>query len=164
MLSITSATAGDIELIRELNNMVWPHTYTSILGPEQVAYMMNLFYTPESLMRQMGELGHRFIICMKDEQPAGFASFSVIEPGIYKLQKLYVLPGMQGNGIGKYLLAHITTEIRKEHAHTLLLNVNIYNTNAKTFYQKVGFKHLKNEDIDIGGGYFMNDHVLRLEL
>lgn len=164
MLSIKKATTGDIELIRELTYQVWPQTYTPILGTVQVTYMLNLFYNPDALRQQMDQSGHRFIICFKVEQPVGFASYSDTGSGTFKLHKLYVLPGLQGNGIGPFMLNHITDELKKEGAHSLLLNVNIYNATAKAFYQKVGFKHVKDEDIDIGSGYFMNDHVLRLEL
>jgi hypothetical protein len=38
--------------------------------------------------------------------------------------------------------------------------VNRYNP-AKDFYGKRGFTIVYTEDIDIGGGYFMNDYVMR---
>jgi hypothetical protein len=38
-------------------------------------------------------------------------------------------------------------------------NVNRYN-NALAFYQKLGYEILKEEDIDIGEGFFMNDFVM----
>ena len=49
-------------------------------------------------------------------------------------------------------------------ANALDLNVNRYNYSAQSFYEKFGFKVLKEEDIHIGGGYFMNDYVLRYSL
>jgi len=164
MLSIKNATTEDIPMIRELTMQVWPQTYTPILGHEQVAYMLNLFYNPESLTKQMTEMGHRFIICYNAEQPVAFASWSETEPLIFKLHKIYILPGQQGKGVGKAMLEHIMQEITTRGATALRLNVNIYNLSAKAFYEKTGFKHLKDEDIDIGGGYFMNDHVLELKV
>ena len=164
MLSIKNATTEDIPLIRELTMQVWPQTYTPILGREQVAYMLDLFYNPESLAKQMGEMGHRFIICYNDGQPVAFASWSETEPTIFKLHKIYILPTLQGKGVGKVILDHIVQEIKAKGATALRLNVNIYNLPAKAFYEKIGFRHLKDEDIDIGCGYFMNDHVLSLRL
>ena len=67
MLSIRKAGIAEITLIRELAMQVWPPTYTPIVGPEQVAYMLDLFYSHEALKKQMEEMHHRFIICYDDE-------------------------------------------------------------------------------------------------
>jgi ribosomal protein S18 acetylase RimI-like enzyme len=123
--------------------------------------MLGLFYTPEALATQMAE-GHQFILCYDGSSPVGFASYSLLQPGVYKLNKLYVLPGLQGKGIGKAMVAHITEAIKALDATHLRLNVNIHNTSAIAFYEKAGFYKFKEEDIDIGGGYFMNDFVLEL--
>ena len=143
---------------------VWPQTYTPILGNRQVDYMIDLFYAPEELQKQMEQSGHRFIICYHDREPVAFASWSETEPLIYKLHKIYILPGQQGKGIGRYMIGHIVSEIRSKGATALRLNVNRYNYPAKTFYEKTGFKHFKEEDINIGNGYFMNDHVFSLSI
>lgn len=164
MLSIKNATPADISLIRELAMQVWPQTYTPILGNEQVAYMLEKFYTPESLRKQMEEMGHRFIICYSEGQPVAFASWCEEEVSVYKLHKIYIIRGRQGKGTGKAILDHIVLEIKAEGATELRLNVNKYNFPAKAFYEKTGFKILYDEDIDIGNGYFMNDHVMGLKV
>ena len=163
MLSVKKATLNDIPLIRELAMQVWPQTYTPIIGAAQVAYMLDLFYTPEALQKQL-EQGHHFIICYADGQPSAFASWSEIQPGIYKLHKLYIITTQQGKGIGKFVINHIAAALKQTDAQELRLNVNIYNHSAIAFYGKVGFTQLYNEDIDIGGGYFMNDHVLGMQV
>jgi len=140
---------------------VWPPTYVPIIGEQQVAYMIGLFYAPEHLAKQMAE-GHSFIVCYSGEEPVGFAGWSEVEPNIYKLHKLYVLTTRQGRGIGKLMMDHILKEIKTAGATALRLNVNRHNLNAKAFYEKTGFTLYKDEDIDIGSGYFMNDHVLEL--
>jgi ribosomal protein S18 acetylase RimI-like enzyme len=43
------------------------------------------------------------------------------------------------------------------------LNVN-RNNKALGFYQKFGFVILREEDIDIGNGYFMNDYIMVCKL
>jgi ribosomal protein S18 acetylase RimI-like enzyme len=164
MLTIQKATPSDIPLIRDLCMKVWPQTYTPILGAPQVAYMLNLFYSPDSLQEQMEEPTHQFIICYSEGAPAAFASFSETGPHIYKLHKIYILPTMQGKGIGKYIVSQITNEIKGRQAKALRLNVNRYNYPALKFYNNIGFKLFAQEDINIGGGYFMNDFVLNMDL
>lgn len=161
-LYIKTASLDDIPAIRELNAQIWPQTYVPIIGQQQVDYMLDLFYTPDALKKQMQEYKHKFILCYSGEQPVAFASYSEIEPSIYKLHKIYILPSMQGRGVGRFMLNYITADIKAHGATALRLNVNIHNHPAKAFYNKVGFTHFKDEDIDIGAGFFMNDHVLSL--
>lgn len=164
VLSIIKADTSHIPVIREITTQVWPQTYIPIIGPVQVTYMLDLFYAPPQLAKQMEELNHRFIICYDDEQPVAFASWSEIETNIFKLQKIYIVSGEQGKGIGKYMLGYIVSELKAAGATALRLNVNRYNFSAKAFYEKAGFEQLRDEDIDIGNGYFMNDHVLALSI
>jgi diamine N-acetyltransferase len=161
---VKSATIADIPLIIELAMQVWPQTYTPILGSEQVAYMLRQFYSPASLRQQM-EAGHQFVICYADEgQPVAFASWSRQDALSCKLHKIYIVPAVQGRGVGRFIIHHISAALIKEGIKALFLNVNRYNETAIRFYSKYGFMLIADEDIDIGSGYFMNDHVFSLEL
>ena len=75
------------------------------------------------------------------------------------MHKLYVNTDIQGKGLGKALLNAVIEEIKLLHAGTLILNVKRDNT-AINFYKKLGFSVTREEDIDIGNGYFMNDYVM----
>jgi ribosomal protein S18 acetylase RimI-like enzyme len=162
MLNIRNASIDDIALIRELTFNTWPQTYRFILSEDQIAYMLEMMYSKESLERQFRS-GNSFLICYDEGQPVGFASWSEILPRVFKLHKIYVLPSIQGKGVGRYMIDHVIDEIKKKSAITLELNVNRYNP-AKLFYERLGFEVIRNEDIDIGNGYFMNDHVMRYNL
>ncbi len=157
------ADDNDINTIGFLAQQIWPGTYGEILSPAQMDYMMTLFYSPESLVKQMTEDGQKFLIVEQgeEEEAIGFASWGLVGPGIFKLHKLYVMPGRQGKGIGRAILQFIFGEIRLEGATTLKLNVNRHNK-AREFYERLGFKVTGEEDIDIGGGYFMNDYIMEI--
>ncbi len=157
---IRNAGFNDIPVIQQLVHIVWPETYVGIISKEQIEYMLNLFYSDEALREQIAK-GDHFIIAEADNQPVGFASYS-LKPGrsgIYRLNKLYVLTGKQGNGTGKSLLETIFSEIINNNGSSLELNVNRHNK-AVSFYEHVGFKILHEEDIDIGNSFFMNDYVM----
>jgi diamine N-acetyltransferase len=163
-LSIRFADPQDIGLIGYLAQQSWPQTYQNILTPPQIDYMMNLFYSPTSLNKQMVELGHQFLIAEETEEPVGFAAFSAAaEPGLFKLHKIYVLPNQQGKGLGRLLLDFIAKYTLDQGADRLQLNVNRHN-DARKFYEKLGFRVIRQEDIDIGENYFMNDYVMELDL
>jgi len=163
-LSIRPGELEDINSIGFLAQQIWPETYGHILSAEQLKYMLNLIYSPASLRKQMLEDKHQFLIVEQDGEAIGFASWSATgEPGVYKLQKLYVLTGRQGKGLGRALLQYIFEAIRPLGATTLLLNVNRHNK-ARQFYERMGFVVVKEEDIPIGNGYFMNDYVMEVRV
>ncbi len=163
-LSIRLGDLDDINTIGFLAQQIWPATYQDILSPEQLEYMMNLFYSPGSLRKQMVEDKHLFLIVEMEEEAIGFASWSLTgEENVFKLHKIYVLPGKQGKGLGRALLQFIFEQIRPDGARTLRLNVNRHNK-ARQFYEKMGFTVVKEEDVAIGNGYFMNDYVMEIPL
>ncbi len=161
-VAFRDADEKDIPLIQELIAKIWPKAYSHILTPAQTEYMLDMMYGEGSLQRQM-TAGHRFIITTLDGIPAGFASWEKKTETHCRLHKIYVLPDSQGSGIGKKLISHICGLAVKEGCVTLELNVNRHNT-AKSFYEKLGFHIVREEDIDIGGGYFMNDYVMQVDL
>ena len=164
MLSVRVATIADIPLIQDLTYKVWPQTYNPIIGEDQVKYMLGQFYTHDALEKQIKVLNHKFIVVYDDGEPVAFASFGLVEPGIFKLHKLYVATNQQGKGIGAYIIGYIQSELASIQIKKLRLNVNIYNKNAIAFYNKAGFHLLKDEIIDIGNGFFMDDHVFELDI
>jgi ribosomal protein S18 acetylase RimI-like enzyme len=163
-LSIRFADIDDINTIGFLARQIWPETYKDILSGEQLRYMMDLFYSPASLKNQLVDQKHVFILIEDEESAVGFASYSFKKkPGIWKLHKIYVLPNQQGKGLGKTIIDFIVNDIRPQDATALQLNVN-RNNKAKTFYERLGFTVIREEDIDIGNNYFMNDYVMEKNL
>ena len=161
---IRFAEPDDINSIGFLAHQIWPVTYGNIIPPEQLSYMLQLMYSPASLKKQLQQQQHVFLLAELDGEPVGFASFSPItKTGVFKLHKIYVRTDIQGKGLGKALLAAVTDEVKARQAKALQLNVN-RNNKAKKFYEKQGFAVIKEEDIDIGNGYFMNDYVMEKKL
>ncbi|ULQ53792.1 GNAT family N-acetyltransferase [Flavihumibacter fluvii] len=158
-LVIRTADQDDISTIGYLAHQIWPSAYQDILSPEQLEYMLQLFYSPAALEHQILESDHRFIIAEIDLEEVGFASFSAINDATWKLHKLYVLPGLQGKGIGRALVDMVEEEVRTHNGAHLVLNVN-KNNPAIHFYESLGFSIEKEQVIDIGHGYVMDDYVM----
>jgi ribosomal protein S18 acetylase RimI-like enzyme len=156
---------ADGPLIHRLAEEAFPATYREILTPEQIAYMMEWMYSLDSLERQMTVEGHRYYIAYADGMAVGYVSIQQEEADLFHLQKIYVLPSWQGRGVGTRLFAHARAVIRAMHPGPcrLELNVNRYNS-ARDFYERQGMRIVRIGDFDIGGGYFMNDYIMGLEL
>ena len=160
---ISIISEKEIDTIITLANSIWPATYKTILTAEQITYMLELFYSTDSLKDQLKNQHHRFIVAKCNDEAVGFASYSQTKPGIHKLHKLYVEQALQGQGIGKFMIGYIISELKTTGAEALVLNVNRQNP-AIRFYEKAGFQIVSEEDIDIGNGYFMNDYVMQKAL
>ena len=161
---IRTADRTDAHVISLLAHAIWPDTYGSIIGENQLKYMLNLFYSEASLKKQMDDDQHHFLLALSNAETVGFASYSHgKKTGEYKVHKLYVHPMLHGHGFGKKLLDRIIKDIKPKGATKLVLNVNRHNR-AINFYEKYGFKKTGEEDIAIGEGYFMNDYVMELDV
>lgn len=159
--AITEVNESAIGQIQKIAYETWPVSYRKMISKEQIAYMLKMMYSEESLREQFAQ-GIRFIICHFEDKPVGFAGAGPKEntTEIWRLEKLYVLPDMQSRGIGKLLLEEVIKMASTAKARILELNVN-RNNPALQFYQKAGFNIHETLDLPIGGGFFMNDHILR---
>ena len=96
--------------------------------------------------------------------PAGFVSFGKQDDeGLFHLHKIYLLPDFQGLGYGREMFLKAEQEMRKQGARAFELNVNRHNK-ALDFYKKMGMSIDRSGDFDIGGGFYMNDYIMRKEL
>lgn len=163
MQTIQAATVQDIPVIRDLSLRIWPDTYGNILSATQLNYMLEMMYSESALHRQMEE-GQQFILIAENGEPLGFAAYGKLaDEKTWKLHKIYILPNTQGKGLGRKLLEFVIAAVKKQGADKLILNVNRYNK-ARQFYERLGFTVLREEDINIGNDYFMNDYVMQLTL
>lgn len=165
MLVISQATTKDFKIIQEIAYKSWPATYGSILSKEQIDYMLNLFYSEETLLENLNKKGHCFILVFEGNNGLGFASYehNYSNKNVTRLHKIYLLPEAQGKGAGKLLIDSVE-ELAKENDSTAIsLNVNKFNK-ALSFYQKIGFKVVAEEVIELDFGYLMEDYKMEKQL
>jgi len=162
---IIPATEADLPAISELAGVIWRACYPGIITYEQIDYMLARMYSLDVLRNEIRSQGIRYDLLLVEDKPAGFASYGpTSEPGAMKLHKLYLLPEMQGRGLGSRLLQHIEREVRNLGARRLILSVNKRNTKAIKTYQRNGFVIAESVVTDIGGGFIMDDYVMAKNL
>lgn len=177
-IAIRRADIEDISLIHNMADIVFRATYNEILTPQQIEYMMEWMYSLPSLRSQMTKEGHIYFIAENREtsSPCGYVSVQKEEPDnmredeepnltICHLQKIYVMPGWQGYGVGVKLFNTIVEYVKNNYPspQRIILNVNRHNR-AVHFYEKMGMTKLREGDFPIGNGYFMNDYIMGLDL
>lgn len=164
MIRLFEATTQDLKTIQEIAYQTWPATYGKILSKEQLNYMLSQFYSEESLKNNV-QNGHHFLLAKEDNIALGFVSYehNYKQEPVTRIHKIYILPQTQGKGIGKLLIDAVEDLAKENHSVALSLNVNRFNK-ALTFYQKIGFEIIGEEDIEIGRGYLMEDYKMEKKL
>lgn len=158
-----TADEKDIRSIQNLALVTFPATYSSIISAEQIDFMMDMMYS-ETVLRRELEGGVTFLMLLADGTPAGFVSFGKQDDeGLFHLHKIYLLPDFQGLGYGREMFLKAEQEMRAQGAKAFELNVNRHNK-ALDFYKKMGMRIDRSGDFDIGGGFYMNDYIMRKEL
>lgn len=161
MISIRLAGIADISKIEEIAQKTWPISYEGIISPDQIRYMLDLMYSKSKIGTAIQDPNQAFWLAEKHGETLGFCGVEIHNPTseYLRIHKLYVLPDTQGLGIGKLLVEKVTEEAQSHGLHLLHLNVNKKNK-AFYFYQKLGFEIDREEVIDIGNGFVMDDFVM----
>ncbi|MDI5950415.1 GNAT family N-acetyltransferase [Flavobacterium yafengii] len=165
MLLLAEAAIEDFKTIREIAYKSWPSTYGSILSKEQIDYMLDLFYSEETLLENLNQKGHRFLLVNEGEVCLGFASYehNYLNQNCTRLHKIYLLPEAQGKGAGKLLIDAVENLAKENQSTTISLNVNKFNK-AISFYKKTGFEVVSEEEILLEHGYKMEDYKMEKKL
>ena len=151
-----------LPIVINLTKKIWPVAYAEILSKAQLDYMLDKFYN-EIALRELLHKGHFFYLAQDDKNNyVGFVSYEInSEPNKTKIHKIYVLPETQGTGLGRQFFELVKTKAIENNQKSIFLNVNKYNK-AIHFYTKLGFTKVKDEVIDIGNGYVMDDYVMEV--
>ena len=167
---LDALTAADFATLAGLAGTIWRAHYTGIIGSAQIDYMLAGRYTPEKLRLYLNA-ADRWLMLLRIDSPngsraVGYCSYALaddpgeMKPSVMKLEQLYVLPELHGQGLGKLMLRHVEEQARVHGRSTLLLQTNKRNDIAITFYRKAGFTVREASVFDIGGGFVMDDYVM----
>ena len=106
------------------------------------AYKIELDVNPSPLKYETFlssfEVGHKGLICKKDNLMIGFIIFSPISPEAHILS-ISVRNEMQSKGIGTLLLKSMLDQCKVMNYKKIFLEVRVSNEKAINFYEKFGF-------------------------
>jgi diamine N-acetyltransferase len=158
---VAPLAAADIDSVCRLAHTIWQSTYPALISQEQIDFMLADRYAPAALLAQLDDPLHFWRVAWLADEIAGFAH-AMLGGADCKLDKLYVHPDKQRQGIGGGLLQEVRDCARQHGAHRLWLQVNRGNTQAIAAYGKYGFRIAGAQVFDIGRGFVMDDYVMKL--
>lgn len=152
-------TAEDIDLLASLAQRIWTEHYTPLLGPGQVAYMVERFQSPGAVAAQIRDDNYRYYLLEMAGTPAGYIGIRPEGDRLF-LSKLYVDKAYRRQGIAACALAFLIDQCRREGIGVIWLTVNRHNAGSIAAYERMGFRTVRTQVADIGGGYVMDDYIM----
>ena len=145
----------DIEI---LANIIWREHYVTIIGIEQVEYMLKNFQSAEAMYLQFTD-GYQYFMLYFNNQLIGYLSVLKQENSLY-LSKIYILKKYRGRKIGKTAIEFVAKKAIEQHCESITLGVNKYNVKSIAVYETMGFKRVGEMVTDIGNGFVMDDYKM----
>lgn len=162
-IEIRPVTPPDVPAISALAREIWQASYPGIITQEQIDFMLEQRYGHERLYDDLEDLHKWLDQAFYAGRRVGFA-FSEIYKDEFKLDKLYIHPDVQRQGVGGELIAHVAARAKREGYPCLILAVNKRNEKAINSYKKYGFVVRDTVVDDIGRGYVMDDYIMEKKL
>ena len=114
-------------------------------------------------LRGQVRAGARFRLLQAGAQPIGFLAWQATEDEAF-LDKLYLEPEYHGLGLGRMMLTEVAREAAAAGLAAVSLRVNRGNGQAIRAYGRAGYEVIAEDIKPIGGGFVMDDYLMRLNL
>ena len=153
--------AADAEALSSLARDIWHAHYPGIISSAQIEFMLAQRYPPQAIRERIAE----WDVAWRDGKPIGFAhSFAADTHGAWNLDKLYVHPHHQRQGVGRALLNAVRNRALAAGARWMTLRVYRQNHSALAAYAQYGFRMTGEHVLDIGQSFVMDDYLMELTL
>lgn len=139
---VRTAGAADLAGVSALLRATWHATYDDLYGVDRVREISASWHGVDELKKHLKRPRSEFLVADDGRRLGGmaFAAAGPADPHVVFLHQLYVLPELQGQGIGRDLLSEIVTSFPQ--ADRMQLEVEKQNARAIDFYLQAGFREI----------------------
>lgn len=163
-IQFVEVTSEDqIKRLAELASSIWHECYAELLSREQIDYMVQAFQSTDAIVQAIGHEDYHYFFMMHEDQPVGYVAIQSKQEKLF-LSKLYLKKNMRGSNAAKKTVDFIEIYASERGLHSIWFTVNKGNERAIGFYQKMGFKTVKEQVADIGNGFVMDDYIMIKDL
>lgn len=157
----TITTGEQIARMCEMASLIWKEAYRDMLPWEQIHYMLDLFFKPSVIEKQIASENYTYCFINAGGVDAGFFGICPrLEGNALFLSKIYLIREYRGGGLFDQSMNEIIRLARLHGLPAVRLHVNKNNTRAIKAYIRFGFHITESDVFDIGRGYVMDDHIL----
>ena len=156
---IRTLNRQDFPQLAQTADRIWRQSYMTLLGREQIDYMLEMFQSEKAFERQASE-GYIYRGVFADGRLVGYTGSRREDSRIF-LSKLYLDKEFHGMGVGRKMLEDVISQFPE--CTSLYLTVNKHNPSFE-IYRHWGFEVTDAVVTDIGQGYVMGDYIMELKL
>lgn len=152
---------ADIDKAKELADLareIWMDYFPKIIDKDETEYILNTFQS-ESAIRKQIEEGYLYSFIIENEEKAGYFCIRPENDELF-ISKIYVSEKYRGKGLGSKTMDDILQKGRAMKLKKAYLRVNRNNALAIDVYKHKGFIIAKEEKLDIGDGFCMDDFLM----
>lgn len=161
-----AVSSEQFETICEIAKQAWHSTYDTLLPEGQTDYMIETFQSLKAVTDQTSNQGYLYYLIRYDSEAAGY--FAIVPnqrmQGELFLSKIYLLKHYQGRGLAAETFRYLRKLAAQLQQDAIYLTVNKGNETAVGVYRHTGFHIEQSTLTDIGGGYAMDDYIMKLVL
>ena len=156
-------TGEDIEAAARLASEIWHEYFISIISIEQIDYMLDKFQSHHALEAQIERQGYEYYFMQADGRNVGYIGIKPEETKLL-LSKFYLLKAHRGQGYASQAMGFLEELCKQRKLNAIWLTVNRHNASTIAVYEKKGFRTVREQVADIGGGYVMDDYIMEREI
>ncbi len=156
-VSLRAATGEDLQGVVAVGHRTWPATYIPIAGKDYVAMGLAKWWTADATIPAIR--AGRVTVAELGDEIVGMTSVGPLD-GHLVLWKLYVVPELQGSGVGGMLLRAAIARATADEYDELRLSYLDGNDGARGFYEHYGFEVFDRDE----GGEIPDSIWMRLQL
>ena len=168
MAAIRKATQKDIQilsrkllqLLEDKNSQIYQENVTRFGVPEE--YVRKAF-AEETLAKAAAE-GSAFYVAIQESEIVGFAQTIQQDADTTVLDRIIVFPEYARKGIGTQLLKTAIADQERKGTKRIIANAGKHETPARRFYEKNGFKLLKETTTQTPWGKKLELAIYQLQL
>lgn len=156
------AQVADIPGLIDLAKEIWLPTFSVYFSESELNSLFAGMYNSKKISSDIQDPQYAYYIVEDSAQKRVGYFATAIKSDYLKLDKIYVSPILQGQGIGRWIFEEIVQQAQDNKLVSIRLNVNRRNTPAINFYKKLGFQIIRSEDIPGPNGFVYDDFVMEI--
>ena len=150
--------AGDAKDLSEMAWDIWTEYYGTFITGDDIEYILRTFQSEEAIRKHMLD-GYLYSYITDGPAKAGYICFRSEGDALF-MSKFYVSKDFRGKGLGSKALDKMLEIGRGQNMKKAYLRVNRHNLSSIEMYKHKGFVIAREEKVDIGHGYYMDDYLM----
>jgi len=138
-----------LTLLENKNSQVYQDNVAKFGIPE---YYVKRAFAEETLLQALTTGKATFYLALEDDEITGFAQTIQQNASVVELDRIIILPEHTRKGLGTQLLNQVIIDQEQKGIDNIIVNTGKEEIQARRFYEKNGFKQIKETTIDAPWG------------